>query len=75
LLSQYSEYVILDLDDLNPVQLVEAKKIVALAPYTFAVFISPSGNGLKIIVAVNSKQNITNLLFSKFAITMHKPCK
>ena len=26
LLSQYSEYVILDLDDLNPVQLEEAKK-------------------------------------------------
>lgn len=65
LLSQYSEYVILDLDDLNPVQLVEAKKIVALAPYTFAVFISPSGNGLKIIVAVNSKAEHHKLAFQQ----------
>ena len=65
LLTQYSEYVILDLDDLNPVQLVEAKKIVALAPYTFAVFISPSGNGLKIIVAVNSKAEHHKLAFQQ----------
>jgi hypothetical protein len=65
LLSQYSEYVILDLDDLNPVQLVEAKKIVALAPYTFAVFISPSGNGLKIIVAVNSKAEHHKIAFQQ----------
>ncbi|MFZ4107253.1 DUF3987 domain-containing protein [Flavobacterium sp.] len=65
LLSQYSEYVILDLDDLNPVQLEEAKKIVALAPYTFAVFISPSGNGLKIIVAVNSKAEHHKIAFQQ----------
>jgi hypothetical protein len=68
LLTQYSEYVILDLDDLNPVQLEEAKKIVALAPYTFAVFISPSGNGLKIIVAVNSKQSIINCFSASFRL-------
>ena len=65
LLSQYSEYVILDLDDLNPVQLEEAKKIVALAPYTFAVFISPSGNGLKIIVAVSTKAEHHKIAFQQ----------
>jgi hypothetical protein len=65
LLSQYSEYVILDLDDLNPIQLEEAKKIVALAPYTFAVFISPSGNGLKIIVAVSTKAEHHKIAFQQ----------
>ena len=54
LLSQYSEFVILDLDKLSPVQIEEGKKLVALEPYTYAAFISPSGNGLKIIVPVNS---------------------
>lgn len=53
-LTTYSGFVILDLDKLNPEQLTKAKVTAANAPFTFAAFISPSGNGLKIIVPVTS---------------------
>jgi hypothetical protein len=65
LLTQYSGYVILDLDKLNPTDLEKAKSLVALAPYTFAAFISPSGNGLKIIVPVNSTAENHKLAFQQ----------
>lgn len=65
LLTQYSRYVILDLDKLNPTDLERAKSLVALAPYTFAAFISPSGNGLKIIVPVNSTAEHHKLAFQQ----------
>ncbi len=65
LLTQYSGYVILDLDKLNPTDLERAKSLVALAPYTFAAFISPSGNGLKIIVPVNSTSEHHKLAFQQ----------
>lgn len=65
LLTQYSGYVILDLDKLNPTDLERAKSLVALAPYTFAAFISPSGNGLKIIVPVNSTAEHHKLAFQQ----------
>jgi hypothetical protein len=65
LLTQYSGYVILDLDKLNQTDLEKAKSLVALAPYTFASFISPSGNGLKIIVPVNSTAEHHKLAFQQ----------
>ena len=65
LLTQYSGYVILDLDKLNQTDLEKAKSLVALAPYTFAAFISPSGNGLKIIVPVNSTAEHHKLAFQQ----------
>lgn len=67
LLTQYSGYVILDLDKLNPTQLQDAQKLVALAPYTFAAFVSPSGNGLKILVPVNSTAEHHKLAFQQVA--------
>lgn len=54
LLSQYSGYITLDIDDIESEVLIEAKKTAALIPNTFAAFISPSGNGLKILVSVNN---------------------
>lgn len=65
LLTQYSGFVILDLDKLSPEDLEKAKSLVALAPYTFAAFISPSGNGLKIIVPVNSTAEHHKLAFQQ----------
>src|SRR5690606_38154089 len=65
LLTQYSGFVILDLDKLSPEDLARAKSLVALAPYTFAAFISPSGNGLKIIVPVNSTAEHHKLAFQQ----------
>lgn len=54
LLDQYSGFVHLDFDKLSEVQLNTAFQEIARNPYTFACFRSPSGNGLKVFVEVNS---------------------
>ena len=48
--------VVLDIDKLSKEQLTNAKALASQSPYTFASFTSPSGNGLKIFVKVNSSQ-------------------
>ncbi|MBD3638519.1 MAG: DUF3987 domain-containing protein [Crocinitomicaceae bacterium] len=54
MLQQYSGFIILDLDKLNEKQLGDALNIARIAVYTFCCFRSPSGNGLKILVEVDS---------------------
>lgn len=54
-LKVYSGFVILDIDKLSPELVQPIKEKVMASPLTFAVFISPSGNGLKILVRVKSK--------------------
>ena len=63
----YSGFVILDLDKLNPEQLTTAKATATKAPFTFAAFISPSGNGLKIIVRVTSSAEHHKTAFQQVA--------
>jgi len=50
----YSGFIHLDFDKLSPVQLDEAFNIIIKIPYTFMCFISPSGNGLKVFVEVDT---------------------
>lgn len=52
----YTQIVVLDIDKLSKEQLTNAKALAIQNKYTFAAFISPSGNGLKIFVQVNSSQ-------------------
>jgi hypothetical protein len=52
----YTQIVVLDIDKLTKEQLTNAKALAMQTPYTYAAFISPSGNGLKIFVRVNSAQ-------------------
>jgi len=54
-IEEYNQFVILDIDKLSAPQIKELKNMAFLAPYTYAVFISPSGKGLKIIVKVDSE--------------------
>ena len=55
-ITNYSQFIILDLDDLQPKELeIAFAKAIAL-PYTFCCFRSPSNNGLKILVEVTSAQ-------------------
>ena len=54
LITSYSNYLILDIDDLKSETLQEIKNKAILAPYSLAVFISPSGNGIKIIIKSNA---------------------
>lgn len=53
-LEMYSGFVHLDFDKLAPEQLDTALKVIAEVPYTFLCFISPSGNGLKVFIEVNT---------------------
>lgn len=55
-LTAYTQIVVLDIDKLTKEQLNTAKQLSKETPYTFASFVSPSGNGLKIFVRVNSAQ-------------------
>ncbi|OJU78900.1 MAG: virulence-associated E family protein [Bacteroidetes bacterium 47-18] len=52
----YTQIVVLDIDKLTKEQLTNAKALAQETPYTYSAFISPSGNGLKIFVKVNSSQ-------------------
>ncbi|OJX32684.1 MAG: virulence-associated E family protein [Chryseobacterium sp. 36-9] len=54
--TQYTQIVVLDIDKLTKEQLTNAKALAQETPYTYSAFISPSGNGLKIFVRVNSAQ-------------------
>ena len=53
-LEMYSGFVHLDFDKLTPEQLDTAFKVIAEIPNTFLCFISPSGNGLKVFIEVNT---------------------
>ena len=54
LVDEYSGYVHLDFDKLSPEQMAAAFEKIKASPYTFACFISPSGNGYKVFVEVDS---------------------
>ena len=55
-LADYSSCIILDIDKLSKTDLQNAKHLANQSEFTFASFISPSGNGLKILVKVNSEK-------------------
>ena len=55
LLAEYSNFMILDIDKLEVEALQKAIEIVKNCEFTYASFISPSGNGLKILVNRKSK--------------------
>jgi len=50
----YSGYVHLDFDKLSDEQLAKAKEYLKRIPETYAYFVSPSGNGLKVFVKVST---------------------
>ena len=66
-ITAYSQFIILDFDRLSPSALLDAKNVAILAPYTFAAFISPSGNGLKILVKVDSSLEYHKTAFDQVA--------
>jgi hypothetical protein len=53
-LADYSSFIILDIDKLTASELQNAKNLAAQSEFTYACFISPSGNGLKILVKIDT---------------------
>jgi hypothetical protein len=53
-LTDYSKFIILDIDKLSTNDLQKSKSIAAQSEFTYACFISPSGNGLKVLVKIDT---------------------
>jgi hypothetical protein len=53
-LTEYSKFIILDIDKLSSADLQKSKSTAAQSEFTYACFISPSGNGLKILVKIDT---------------------
>lgn len=53
-LTNYNALVVLDIDKIAPEKLAECKSILNSNEFVFSYFVSPSGNGLKIFVKVDS---------------------
>ncbi|WP_394759636.1 VapE domain-containing protein [Flavobacterium sp.] len=53
-LAEYSNFIILDIDKLSKEELQKASINANQSEFTFASFISPSGNGLKILVKTDT---------------------
>ncbi|MDY0090965.1 MAG: DUF3987 domain-containing protein [Flavobacteriaceae bacterium] len=52
-ITSYSKMICLDFDKLDHQELQEILTIIKICNYTYVSFISPSGNGIKVIVKVN----------------------
>ena len=64
-LKEYSGLIILDIDKLTQDQLIATRSRVEEIPNTHACFISPSGNGLKILVKVFSRPVYHKMVFNQ----------
>jgi len=64
-LNSYSGVLILDIDKLTAPELEQAKEKAGLEKYTFAMFISPGGNGLKILVKVSTGREHHSAAFTQ----------
>jgi hypothetical protein len=53
-LTEYSNCIILDIDKLSAADLKNASHLANQSEFTYASFISPSGNGLKILVKIDT---------------------
>ena len=74
-LTEYHPYVILDIDKLQEAELRQVNQLVRGLPYTHACFLSPSGNGCKIIVRVNSDQSQHHLAFQQMSAFYERKLK
>lgn len=63
-LSEYSYFLILDLDKLG-VHQQRLREIVLACPFTYACFASPSNDGLKILVRVNTDAEFHTIAFNQ----------
>jgi len=62
---EYSGLIILDIDKLSLENLIATRTRVEEIPNTYACFISPSGNGLKILVKVFSRPVYHKVVFNQ----------
>ena len=61
-LIEHSGYMCLDFDDMKPEDMPGFRKFAEADPYTFALFVSPSGNGFKLIVQIPTEDHLGSFL-------------
>jgi hypothetical protein len=66
-ITSYSKMICLDFDKLTYDELQETLTIIKECSYTYAAFISPSGNGIKVIVKVNSEKENHEVTYTQVA--------
>ena len=66
-LDAYNQIIILDIDKVNSQKLKSIQKTSSEIPFTLAHFISPSGNGLKILVGTNCEAKNHKIAYSEIA--------
>lgn len=66
-LVDYSHFIVLDFDKIDPDDYSEAFRIACSLPYTFCCFRSPSGSGMKILVEVTSGALMHKSAFKRVA--------
>jgi len=82
-ITSYSKMICLDFDKLDHQELIEILTIIKICNYTHVSFISPSGNGIKVIVRVNCDADghdetyiqVAEYYKSITGITYDKKCK
>jgi len=62
-ITTYSKLLILDIDDLTPELLKSTKLKIIGNKHTYSVFVSPSGNGLKVLARVTSELDQHDIMF------------
>ena len=60
---EYSGVICLDFDNLSEADLWEVRSLVESDPHTFCCFLSPSGNGLKVLTRVDSHMEKHDLAY------------
>lgn len=64
-LYKYSQLIVLDIDNIPEKDLPNLKELASIELHTFSAFISPSGNGLKILVLVDSSEDQHKMVFEQ----------
>jgi hypothetical protein len=78
-LLEHSNFICIDFDELTDIENV--RKILISDLYTFALFLSPSGNGLKVLVIIDGTKHTESYLelekyyLTKYGLTTDKACK
>ena len=49
---QHSGFIIIDIDDIQPDKLATEKSLICQSEYVYSCFLSPSGNGFKVLVKI-----------------------
>ena len=71
-LTAYSGFVHLDFDKLTPEELQQAFDLVVKIPFTYACFTSPSGDGLKVFIKVNTEQETHEQAYKQVQVFYEK---